>query len=145
MCVFCFPHSLTTAHCQGAGKFPASCPEGKLFTDLYFPEFAQVANQPLAGGWRGVLDGFHGDADYIHKTFRMKRRLASEHIGVCIDRCFPLARILGFEDLGMGRENISALIAKLCNGGMPTNPFLCCTPLLGRRPITGKRFLANIY
>ena len=71
----CFEHKGFTFGSQGDGKFPTCCYQGTPFSQDHHPEFAKSAGEPLAPGWRAVLDGFHGDADYIHKTFKLKRLL----------------------------------------------------------------------
>ena len=53
----------------GSGKWPDKDPWDKEFSNSYFPDWARCKGEWLASGWRGVLDGVQGDADWLHKTF----------------------------------------------------------------------------
>lgn len=62
--------------CSGHGRWPERDPWGREFGESYMPEWAAKSNEPLAGPWRGCLDGVSGDQEWVHKTFTLKRGLA---------------------------------------------------------------------
>lgn len=58
---------------QVDGKWPTHGYDGRPLPD--YPEKGMW----LAGGWRAVLDGFQGDADWFHKLFHYKRPSTLSH------------------------------------------------------------------
>lgn len=57
--------------CSGTGVYPSCDPWGKAFSETYEPSRAALAGSLLAGGWKFVLDGFQGDADFIAHIFTL--------------------------------------------------------------------------
>ena len=57
----------------GSGRHPSHDPWGKAFSMDYFPERYKVANQLLAGGFYGVLDGIQADQEFLKKIFHLQR------------------------------------------------------------------------
>ena len=73
--------------------WPDRDPWGGPFDDGYMPEWAAKVNQPLAGPWRGCLDGVSGDQEWVHKTFTLKRSLAfTMHYENCLSRQLALQK-----------------------------------------------------
>ena len=60
---------------QGNGLWPDRDWEGTAFSDVHFPEWYALAGSELCGGWRGVVDGYQGDQEFLHKIFRFQRTL----------------------------------------------------------------------
>lgn len=57
------------------GRHPERDPWGKKFGFSYHPERARMANQQLAGGFKFILDGIQGDADFVSAMFQLNRSL----------------------------------------------------------------------
>ena len=57
----------------GDGVHPSSDPWGDPFGEGYEPKRAALAGSPIAGGWKFVLAGFQGDADFIAALFSLNR------------------------------------------------------------------------
>jgi len=58
---------------QGNGLWPTHDWEGKEFRDKHYPRWFALAGSEICGGWRGVVDGYQGDQDFLHKVFQFKR------------------------------------------------------------------------
>ena len=50
--------------------------EKNLVQASYYPDRRAVAGKPIAGGFRFVLDGVQGDADFIAHMFKLNSLLA---------------------------------------------------------------------
>ena len=51
--------------------YPAADPFGEPFSPEYMPQRRRLANTPIAGGYRFVLDGVQADQDYIRLIFTL--------------------------------------------------------------------------
>jgi hypothetical protein len=58
-------------------------PWGQAFDDMYEPQRAKRAGQQIAGGWKFVLAGFQGDADFISHLFFLEKSLDLRHVKNC--------------------------------------------------------------
>ena len=75
--------------CLGSGLWPTHDWHGREFSDTYQPKWFQLGGTPLAGGWRGVLDGVQGDQDFLHKLFAFKRNSDADFIPL-VFQCFSI-------------------------------------------------------
>ena len=65
---------------RGDGRYPAEDPWGHRFSSSYYPHRAGIAGQPIAAGFRAVVDGFQGDQEWVKKMFSLTRAALSCHV-----------------------------------------------------------------
>lgn len=65
-------------HCSlGKGIWPETDAWGEPFGACSPQHWKEKAGKPICGPFRAVVDGFHGDQEFLHKLFEFKRSLVA--------------------------------------------------------------------
>lgn len=128
----------------GDGCWPRSDYKGRPFSESDPPQWREWAGRRLTpSGWRAVLDGFQGDADFFHKTFRFKRNLAVfqdlKQVPLMQHRPHSLQNTFWAKAVGTVPEKTYAHTVQQRNTWMMVSPEAYCIPILGRMQYIGQR------
>lgn len=100
----------------------------------YEPSFAARAGKPIAGDWRGFMDGIQGDQEFLHKLLGLKRALGKMH-----------QTHIECQVRGMPPADNAATTALLSEHWIPRSPPACCSQRMASKQRTAARSVALCF
>ena len=72
----------------GSGRYPTHDPWNRAFTNEYCKTRFQLGGQPIAGKYKGILDGIQADQDFVRILFKPSRSLVNSNFS---STCFLIS------------------------------------------------------